>query len=145
MKVFHMIAQSRVIGSILERSRERAKVRRAKLRSTSRVLLLYDHYLCANLHHEPRIMSTNPRRESLSLFDVLNPVSKPPSPTHNPIVHHLPEDAGAQDTAQTYDTTSTNERPAVAVKTEPLLHTELDDDDQELLALGATEVCHCHF
>jgi len=90
-------------------------------------------------------MSVNPRRESLSLFDVLNPVSKPPSPTLNPVVHHPPEDAGAQDPAQTHDTTSTNEPPAVVVKTEPSNHTELDDDDQELLALGATEVCQCYF
>ena len=87
-------------------------------------------------------MSANPRRESLSLFDVLNPASKPPSPTLNPVVHHLPEDAGIQSPVQTQDTISTNEPPTVVVKTEPSNQTELDDDDQELLALGATDVCH---
>jgi len=90
-------------------------------------------------------MSANPRRESLSLFDVLNPISKPPSPTLNPNILHLPEDAEVDTAAQTQDTISVNERPFVIVKTEPSNQTELDDDDQELLALGATEVRHfCH-
>ena len=89
-------------------------------------------------------MSANPRRESLSLFDLLNPASKPPSPTHTPSVLQPPEEVEVPIPPQTHDTSSNGEPPAVVVKTEPSTHADLDDDDQELLALGATEVHHSY-
>jgi len=92
-------------------------------------------------------MSSNPRRESLSLFDILNP----PSETYAPVAH-LPASPGATYQQQQIEQAepepkvadlkaeyvpsmdAPNVIPMVQVKTEASKDSEFNEDDQELLA-----------
>jgi len=92
-------------------------------------------------------MSSNPRRESLSLFDILNP----PSETYAP-VPHLPASLGATRQQQQIEQaepepTAADPKaeyvpsmdapsliPMIQVKTEASRDSEFNEDDQELLA-----------
>lgn len=94
-------------------------------------------------------MALNPRRESLSLFDILNPASETHATVPNRIIspganHEQQQSERAEPTAteleaehvplydQPMDAPSII--PLVQVKTEALREPEFNEDDQELLA-----------
>jgi len=96
-----------------------------------------------------QVMASNPRRESLSLFDILNPASE----THATVQHHIitPGANYAQQQSEQAEPTTTAFKaehvplydqpmdapslmPLVQVKTEASREPEFNEDDQELLA-----------
>lgn len=94
-------------------------------------------------------MASNPRRESLSLLDILNPSSD----TYTPVPQH-PTSPGAKQETEQSDRTQALAKPitteyaplydqpmeapslasVIQVKTEPSRDLEFNEDDQELLA-----------
>jgi hypothetical protein len=74
-------------------------------------------------------MATNPRRESLSLSELLNPTTDPCS-------------AAPPAVAMAFTSAPINDRGASTpmIKVEESRDEELGDEDQELLALAAVEV-----
>lgn len=97
-------------------------------------------------------MSTDARRQSLSISDLLNPPAEfqkpeavattppPPTQTSPPQV----ESAEKYDVAASANETSRLQKP-VHIKTEISRGSEFDDEDQELLAAAAvgTNATHC--